>query len=194
MIKNSKYMGEISQQQGELFMKNELRIPTREEFHRTYGGEIYPSDFNYESKNAARRICSSFAFDEHCIKNRSMKGEIRMLRYENGGNCIHVDLHNNFTITAMANWNNNLQRYLVKFYINRQDIDLLDLVEENVEISADSKDLKVTLAKLITERLNSGYYHFYMERYNEQINCFDAGSAVLDGKKESQTPEVNHHR
>lgn len=51
-------------------------IPSREEWHRTYGGTIYNSDFETEyvgkhekTSPYARRIVADMGFDRNCAKN-----------------------------------------------------------------------------------------------------------------------------
>lgn len=70
-------------------------IPTREEFHKTYGGQIYKSDFNtvYEnfgciddSSRLANRISTDRKFDMRCktlAKNRDKKNLLKIyaIRY-----------------------------------------------------------------------------------------------------------------
>ena len=47
-----------------------------------------------------------------------------MLRYEIIANVgISVDLHNNYTVVALAKWNKEKEYYLATFYIKQTDID-----------------------------------------------------------------------
>lgn len=47
------------------------RLDVRKEDHSTFGGIIYPSDFdtNYSSGTIAQRIVSDKNFDEQCRRN-----------------------------------------------------------------------------------------------------------------------------
>jgi hypothetical protein len=48
-----------------------LTIPTREEFHRRFSGEINPEDFEmYPVSNIGERIADDFEFDEYCKECR----------------------------------------------------------------------------------------------------------------------------
>lgn len=52
-----------------------LRVPSREEFHRRFSGVIYLSDFDYPTSLTvmASRIASNLRFDESCKLNRKLK-------------------------------------------------------------------------------------------------------------------------
>lgn len=58
-----------------------------------------------------------------------------MLRYEIIANVgISVDLHNNYTVVALAKWNKEKESYLATFYIKQTDIDHLDLMDDTKTI------------------------------------------------------------
>lgn len=43
---------------------------SREEWHRTFGGLIYPNDFEYvHDRSYAKRISSDLSFNEQCRRN-----------------------------------------------------------------------------------------------------------------------------
>ena len=73
-----------------------------------------------------------------------------MLRYEIIANVgISVDLHNNYTVVALAKWNKEKESYLATFYIKQTDIDHLDLMDDQIEIefSSEIKTIKNDLVK-----------------------------------------------
>ena len=54
---------------------NNLKIPSREEFHKRFSGVIYPSDYDYPTSLTAMasRIASNLKFDESCKRNRELR-------------------------------------------------------------------------------------------------------------------------
>lgn len=110
-----------------------------------------------------------------------------MLRYEILGNTtIKVDLHNRFSVVAIANWNHDTEKYTASFYLQRNDVNVLDLMEdlENTEFAeSDMKSIKIDLTKFIDEKLSEGSFDYYMKRYSYMLSCFDKGSEILkDGE------------
>lgn len=93
-----------------------------------------------------------------------------MLRYENIANMtLLVNLHNNYSIVAMvkSNYKEEVDSYNVTFYIKRNDIDILDLIEkqENVNFESNAKTIRVDVTKHITALLSDGFFDYYIERY-----------------------------
>lgn len=84
-----------------------------------------------------------------------------MLRYKNIATVtISVDLQNDYSIIAMANWNKEKASYSVTLYIKRDDIDILDLIErqENIEFESTIKTIRSDIANYITELLTNGFF------------------------------------
>ena len=54
---------------------NNLRIPSRKEFHQRFSGVIYLSDYDYPTSLTAMaaRIASNFKFDETCKLKRELR-------------------------------------------------------------------------------------------------------------------------
>lgn len=111
----------------------------------------------------------------------------KMLTYTYQGEAVSVDLENGFTVTAIAKWHNEEKVYYAKFYINRNDVGMLDFVAENISFNADMKNLRVTLTQYITDKLDEGFYDFYMNRFNEQMEIFDIGTEIYDAKNKEVT-------
>lgn len=97
-----------------------------------------------------------------------------MLRYENIANMtLLVNLHNNYSIVAMvkSNYKEEVDSYNVTFYIKRNDIDILDLIEkqENVNFDSNSKTIKTDIVRYITTLLSDGFFDYYIERYRNSF-------------------------
>ena len=106
-----------------------------------------------------------------------------MLRYEIIANVgISVDLHNNFTVVALAKWNKEKESYSATFYIKKADIDHLDLMDDHVEIefSSEQKSIKSDLVKYIETLVEKGITQKYIDRYKYELDCIDRGTAMFE--------------
>ncbi len=109
-----------------------------------------------------------------------------MLRYKNfATTTISVDLMNDYSVIAMANWNNATKKYNVTFYIKRNDIDMLDLIErvENLEFDSDIKSIKSDISTYITTLLTEGFFDYYIKRYEYEQKCFDKGNELFEQER-----------
>ena len=111
----------------------------------------------------------------------------KMLTYTYQGESVSIDLGNGFIVTAIAKWSNTEKLYYTKFYINLSEVSMLDLVEEDIQINAEMKNLRVTIAQYVTDKLDEGFYDFYMNRFNEQMEIFDIGTEIYDAKDKKVT-------
>lgn len=109
-----------------------------------------------------------------------------MLKYENMANLtISVNLQNDYSVIAMADWNKKNKNYNVTFYLKRDDINILDLMEkqENVEFNSNLKSIKTDVAKYITNLLTDGFFKYYIERYEYEQKCFDKGNEFYESER-----------
>jgi hypothetical protein len=104
------------------------------------------------------------------------------LFYHSHGETVSVDLKNNYTIFANALYNNETKKYEVTFYIKRNDIDILDLIEkqENIEFETDRSTIKAAILKHTATLLSQGFYDYYIRRYEYMMDCFDRGNALFE--------------
>lgn len=104
-----------------------------------------------------------------------------MLRYEIIANVgISVDLHNNYTVVALAKWNKEKEFYLATFYIKQTDIDHLDLMDDQIEIDSEIKTIKNDLVKYIEKLIERGNVQRYIDRYKYELDCIDRGTAMFE--------------
>ena len=106
-----------------------------------------------------------------------------MLRYEIIANVgISIDLHNNYTVVALAKWNKEKESYLATFYIKQTDIDHLDLMDDQIEIefSSEIKTIKNDLVKYIEMLIEREIVQRYVDRYKYELDCIDRGTAMFE--------------
>lgn len=109
-----------------------------------------------------------------------------MLRYEKLAYAtISVDLHNDYSVIALINWEQENAKYHVSLYLKRNDINMLDLIEKAEDIIFDSnmKSIKLDVTKRITELLSSGFFDYYVRRYEYEQKCFDRGNDLFEQER-----------
>lgn len=106
-----------------------------------------------------------------------------MFRYKNLGVAISVDLQNGFEVIAMASWNKHKQLYEMKMYIDCPEIQSPDEAGGIVELQADQKYIKSVMARHITNKLAEGYFKYYIDRYEEQLEALDRGFSLLESDR-----------
>lgn len=110
-----------------------------------------------------------------------------MLRYKNIASVgITVDLQNSYTIMALANWNKNEECYEAIFYIKRNDIDLLELIEDLETVvftEANSQTIRTDMANYITTLHSEGFFNRYITRYEYEQECFDRGNEFYESER-----------
>lgn len=111
-----------------------------------------------------------------------------MLKFEKiGHNAILVDLHNDYSVMAIAKWIKDKKVYNAKFYISRNDVESFDLVNEmeNVEFDSDMKKISYDLSEYITRQFNMGNFVKAINRYDYQQKCFERGNEMFERERVS---------
>lgn len=100
-----------------------------------------------------------------------------------GGSVLDFDLHNDYRIIAIINWNFNKQNYEVTLYIKENTVDMLDLIQEteNTEIKSEKSSIKLNVAKYVSDLFEKGFFDHYIKRYEYMLKCFDKGDDLLNG-------------
>lgn len=117
-----------------------------------------------------------------------------MLKYKNIATIVtSIDLHNNYSIIAFGNWNKENNCYTVTFYIKRNDIDLLELIEKQENVlfnNSDMKSIRTDIANYVTTLLSDGFFNYYINRYEYEQKCFDKGNELFEVER---LGEKNNH-
>lgn len=94
---------------------------------------------------------------------------------------ISVEISNDYIVWAMANWDKENKKYAVTMYLQRNDVDLLDKMEQlNCEIESDRQSIKSDLCKMITYLLDNNKFDSFINRYEYQMRCFDKGNELVE--------------
>lgn len=110
-----------------------------------------------------------------------------MLKYKNIATVvISVDLHNDYSIIAFANWNKELNLYESSLYIKRNDIDILELIEscERIQLeNSDSKSIRMDTATWITDLNNRKFFDYYINRFEYEQVCSYKGFEFVEKER-----------
>lgn len=110
-----------------------------------------------------------------------------MLKYKNIATVgVSVDLHNNYSIIAFANWNKELNLYESSLYIKRDDIDILELIEscERIQLeNSDSKSIRTDIATWITDLNNKKFFDYYINRFEYEQVCSYKGFEFVEKER-----------
>ena len=110
------------------------------------------------------------------------------LTYENYRGCkdiLTIDLHNNYTVIAIKSWNPDEQKYDVEFRITENSIDKWDLIQEmeSVEFNVNYKTINKAILKHVANLLSEGLFDYYVQRYEYEMKCFDAGNDLKERER-----------
>ena len=109
-----------------------------------------------------------------------------MLRYDVLSNItLTIDLHNNFSVLAMAKWNHETEKYLLTLFIKENDIDTFNLIDEqtNVEIDADQKNIKREILKYVEKLHEQDYFDSRINELKYEFKCFDRGHMLYEKER-----------
>ena len=113
-----------------------------------------------------------------------------VLRYEKmGTTVISVEITDDYTVFATANWNKTTKKYAVVMELKENTTPLKDMIvdeTDNIELRADMKTINFEMAKLITQKLGDGFFNYYIDRYNHMLRCFDKGNELIEFETENK--------
>lgn len=100
-----------------------------------------------------------------------------MLKYKNSGNCITINLQNNYSIvvTYLLTKEN---RYYVSMYLRDDTVEDLRLINTQYLLS-ERENVKTNICKLIEIMLFDKEIDNCIKKYEYEIRCFEVGNKVL---------------
>lgn len=108
------------------------------------------------------------------------------MRYKKEGIAISINLHNDYFIIAITNWNNENKKYYTTFYIKHKTVDILDKLEKFVNIectTTSAKEINNEVADLIMKEFKTGSFDYYINRYDYEQKCFDRGHELFEDER-----------
>lgn len=105
------------------------------------------------------------------------------LRYKHiGRSALSISLDNDYSVTVIANWSKQKDNFTITLYLQRDDVGMLSLIEEkeNIKFHSNVKSIYTDIAKYISQLYTEGFFEKYINRYEYELKCFDAGCEILE--------------
>lgn len=125
---------------------------------------------------------------------QNFEKRLKYNKYKNMDNLITIDLHNDYAILALIGKDEN-GNYDVELRIKESTVEKWDLVEkaEHIIFNANTKNIYSAVLKTVGTYLHEGFFDYYIDRYEYELNCFDIGNEMYEKQllnKKSYKPLV----
>jgi hypothetical protein len=100
-----------------------------------------------------------------------------MLRYENKGNCIEIDLPKT-TYSAFAMYNTtSTGKINISLFLKEQSIGDLRFMDSQ-EITSERNEIKTNVARIVGAMIDTGEIDDYISKYEYELKCFETGYEI----------------
>lgn len=103
------------------------------------------------------------------------------MKYAKHGETISVELNNDYSVFAMANWDKEDRDYKLTLYLQDNRIELLKPLQDAiaVPIQAKKNTLYSEIVKYIEGLIENRFFMKHVKSYEFEMKCFDAGIEML---------------
>ena len=113
---------------------------------------------------------------------------MQRLKYEksnNSNDVITINLHNGYTVIAVTGFDAENGAYITTLFLKDNTVDTWKLVEnaENLEFHANQNTINSAILKKVSEFLNEGFFDYYIQRYEYELECFDIGNEIFEKER-----------
>lgn len=117
------------------------------------------------------------------IPNKRLKYE----RYNGMNSVITIDLHNGYTVIALIGRND--ETYDVQLMLKENSIDRWELIEnaEHIAFEATPATICSAILKQVSTYLEEGFFDYYIQRYEYDIECSNRGNDLFESERMSDT-------
>ena len=108
------------------------------------------------------------------------------MKYKNvATKTIAIDITDEYSIIAMISWNRDTSDCNIRFYINKNNIELLDFIfsKDNMFQGSDIKAIKHDVVRYVETNFKKGTFHKYIDRYEYMLKCFDVGNDYFENEE-----------
>lgn len=111
-----------------------------------------------------------------------MDKKLRYKKFNNSDNVIIIDLHNGYTVIAISAYNSQTSTYTTTLFLKENTIEDWKLIEkaEKLEFTANCRTINSAILKQVSTFLNEGFFNYYIERYEYEMNCFEKGNEIFE--------------
>src|SRR5574344_2081012 len=115
-------------------------------------------------------------------------GKMQRLKYEkfnNSNEVITIDLHNGYSVIAVTGFDAENGVYNTTLFLKDNTIDNWKLVEQadRLEFHANQNTINSAILKKVSEFLQEGFFDYYIQRYEYEMKCFDAGNELVESER-----------
>lgn len=112
------------------------------------------------------------------------------IKYQRLGMAIEIKINEDYKVMGLMNRINgkNANDYEVTLMLRRDDIGKWDMLD-NAIYKIVSDNICQEVASFIQNKFNSGFFDYYISRYEFELNMFDKGIELND--KEKTNEELN---
>ena len=115
-----------------------------------------------------------------------------MIRYENKGYLIEVKLPKNkdYSVECRYLYDKSKEKYSLSMWLKRNDIDdtfKIDSQEIDTQyISGTKETIRQNICNIIEQASLSGFFNYYIERYEYTYKCFERGNELYEKERLSE--------
>lgn len=115
-----------------------------------------------------------------------------MLRYQNKGQVIEFRLpeecgYDGYSIECQYLFDKTRSKYSLSMRLKRDDIDdtfKIDSQEIDTQyISGTKETIKENICRIVEQACLSGYFNYYIDRYEYTYKCFDKGDELFEQER-----------
>lgn len=119
---------------------------------------------------------------------KNLEDKMQRLKYEkfnNSNEVITIDLHNGYSVIAVTGFNIENRVYTTTLFLKDNTIDTWKLIEsaENLEFHSNQNTINSAILKQVSTFLQDGFFNYYIQRYEYEMKCFDAGNDLAESER-----------
>ena len=110
-----------------------------------------------------------------------MDKRLKYEKYRGIDNIITIDLHNGYTTVAIIGKNES-DEYDIQLMLKENTVDRWELIEdaEHLTFNANYKTIYSAILKKVAELLEEGFFDYYIQRYEYDIDCANRGNDLYE--------------
>ena len=111
--------------------------------------------------------------------------KLKYEKFNNSNDVITIDLYNGYTVIAITGFDAENRVYTTTLFLKENTIDTWKLIEstENLEFHANQNTINSAILKQVSTFLEEGFFNYYIQRYEYELNCFDIGNDLIERER-----------
>lgn len=115
-----------------------------------------------------------------------------MLRYQNKGYTIEIPLpkeygYGGYSVECRYLYDKSVNKYSLSMWLKRSDVDEKFKVEsqeiDTQYINSTKENIRHDICLIVEEAAKSGYFDFYISRYEYTYSCFERGNELCEKER-----------